>query len=175
MPTNWGPWVPNVKSPSNGELQRRLIEKGFSLGPVDSVFGGDTMIALIRYQRSMKLPSTARVDERTQALLFPDNNVPTERKRPVKGFLNAFVGSTVLKYLVAMAATWAASKLGLDPVEGKATIESILVQLIGFVMLAWGAKESATPKVVTKDGRVPLDKMPTVDKAIAETLVVNNK
>ena len=175
MPTNWGPWIPNIKSASNFEAQERLIAAGFLKAIPDGIFGGDMMIALILYQRAHKLPATARVDERTQALLFPNNIVPTERKKPVRGFLNTFVGSTVFKYLVAMAATYIAAKLGLDPVEGKATIESVVAQLVGFAMLAWGAQESATPKVVTPEGRVTLSNMSAADQAAARALVTQNK
>lgn len=71
-------------------------------------------------------------------------------------FFSTFVASTAFKYIVAMVATYVANKLGLDPVEGKANIESILTQLIGVAMAIWGMWESSKDKLVLNGEKVTL-------------------
>ncbi len=96
----------------------------------------------------------------------------------VKKLLSGFVTSTYFRYVVASAAGWLALKLGLDPTEGKATIEGAVSALFALGMLIWGGNESASEKAVAEapDGTVqkirlselPREVQADIKKAVAE-------
>jgi Putative peptidoglycan binding domain/N-acetylmuramoyl-L-alanine amidase len=52
-----------------GQLQTKLKEKGFDLGPIDSIFGEMTRIAVIAFQESQNIPADGIVGEKTLKLL----------------------------------------------------------------------------------------------------------
>lgn len=79
----------------------------------------------------------------------------------MQNWLNSLVASTAFKYLIAMAATWLATKLGVE----SAKLEGILSQLVGIAMGAWGMWESSRNKAVIKGVKVDLDKASPVTKA----------
>lgn len=93
-------------------------------------------------------------------------------------YLSTFVTSTAFKYLVGIVAGWLALKLGLDPTEGKASIQGALSALAGLGMLVWGAHESGVEKVVAKDldgnlVRTPLKDMPAATVEAVKTVTEN--
>jgi len=51
-------------------VQRRLLELGFSPGPVDGVYGDQTANAILAFQRDRQLEPTGEVDDRTWLELF---------------------------------------------------------------------------------------------------------
>lgn len=71
-------------------------------------------------------------------------------------WLQNFVTGTAGRYLIAMAATWLANKLGFDPTEGRVAIEGVLVQGIGLVALVWGTVEAGREKVVVDGVKTPM-------------------
>lgn len=91
----------------------------------------------------------------------------------VKDWLNGFVGTTAGQYLIAMAATWLAAKMGLDPIEGKASIESIIVQIIGLVPAVWGIIQSARNKIVVANKVVSVSKLSMADQEKVVEIVSN--
>lgn len=74
----------------------------------------------------------------------------------IRAWVSGFVVSTGGKYLIAMAATYIATKLGLE----QGAIEAILVQGIGVIMLAWGAWEASRSKVAINGTKVSLKDLP---------------
>ena len=54
------------------DVQRQLKAQGFYPGAIDGNFGSQTATALRAYQRSYRLPETARLDETTLRSLLPE-------------------------------------------------------------------------------------------------------
>lgn len=146
------------KTRANKELQKRL---GFSDIDADGIFGNETKRVLEAYQTRNNLPVTGVVDRATEDRLFPGNY---DRRTPSmninSNWLSGIVASTGFKYLVAMAATWLATRLGLDA----GTLEGIITQAIGVLMGAWGMWEASKSKVVADGVRVPLAELSTADR-----------
>lgn len=138
--------------------QEELIKLGYDVGPegADGRIGAGTEKAIAAFQSDHGLSVTGKMDDATAELLFP-----LKRRPDVSKWFTTFVGTTAFKYLVAMLATYIAAKLGLDPVEGKATIEGVISQLVGVAMGIWGMWESTKSKVVVDGHKVKLDALPT--------------
>lgn len=86
-------------------------------------------------------------------------------------WLSGIVASTAFKYVVAMIATFVASKIGVD----HGTIEGILTQLIGLLMGVWGAYESAKSKVVVNGQSVQVKDLPQSDQKAVVSAVADAK
>jgi peptidoglycan hydrolase-like protein with peptidoglycan-binding domain len=56
------------------DVQRQLKAQGFYPGAIDGNFGSQTATALRAYQRSYRLPETARLDETTLRSLLPERS-----------------------------------------------------------------------------------------------------
>lgn len=154
-------------------IQARLIELGYSCGPdgADGVLGPASVEAIVAFRRDHHLSPEPLVDWDFMQALDPIPE-PSEKGQPkMKNWLTGFVGTTAFKYLVAMIATYAASKLGLDPVEGKATIEGVLTQLIGVVMGGWGMWEASRQKIVIGGEKVSVSDLTQTDKATVQAIV----
>lgn len=181
------------------ELQQRLISFGYPVGPsgADGRFGHDTLDAYNRFRASKgKPPVDFASMAQLNADLFPEEQPAPPPKKPsliemlalirdghsfLKGkpmnssWLTSFVGTTAFKYLVAMLATYVAGKLGLDPVEGKATIEGVLSQLIGVAMGIWGMWESSRNKIVLDGQKVSVSDLDAADTKAVKEIVATNK
>ncbi len=178
------------------ELQKRLIALGFPVGPdgADGRFGQDTLDAYNRFRASQgKKPVKQPNMSELNADLFPEEVPGTKPKPPKKpnlfetlsalkdindlwkgkpmnsSWLTTFVASTAFKYLVAMAATYIASKLGLD----KGSIEGILTQLVGVAMGVWGAWEASRNKIVMDGKKVAVSDLSTADKKAVSGMVAD--
>jgi hypothetical protein len=88
-----------------------------------------------------------------------------------KNWLNGFTTSTAGQYIVAMAATWLAAKMGLDPTTGQANIAAILVQIIGLIPAVWGVIQSARNKIVVANKVVAINKLTETDKEAVVQIV----
>ncbi len=88
----------------------------------------------------------------------------------MQNWISGLVFSTGGKYLVAMAATFIASKLGLE----QGSVEGILTQLVAVVMAAWGMWESSKSKVVVNGQRVLVKDLSATEKATVTNIVKNN-
>lgn len=158
-------------------LQRALKLNGFDLGPdgADGILGSATIAAVVAAREHYALsPPGPRVDLSLLLALGVSSQTPRKETPVNSTWLSSFVGTTAFKYLVAMAATYLANKLGLDPVEGKASIEGILSQLVGVAMLIWGAWESSRNKVVLNGKRVSVSDLPAEDKSKVAEVVRDN-
>ena len=82
----------------------------------------------------------------------------------MSNWFSGLVASTMFKYLLAMAATYIATKLGLD----KGSVEGLLTQAVGLALGAWGMWESSKNKIVVDGRRVTI---PPADKPAAERLI----
>ncbi len=82
-------------------------------------------------------------------------------------WLTTFVGTTAFKYLVAMVATFIATKLGLD----KGSIEGLLTQLVGIAMGVWGMWEASRQKIVINGDKVAVSELTQTDKATVQAIV----
>lgn len=90
---------------------------------------------------------------------------------PKSNWLSSFVGTTAFKYIIAIGAGWLANKLGLDPTEGKASLEGIFSALVSAAMLAWGAWESSRSKLVVDGKKVSVSNMSDADQKIVANIV----
>jgi peptidoglycan hydrolase-like protein with peptidoglycan-binding domain len=61
------------------DIQRRLSQRGYDVGPVDGVFGQSTQTALRNFQKDQNQRSTGQLDEQTLAAL----NLPATTARGV--------------------------------------------------------------------------------------------
>ena len=59
-----------------GQAQEQLKAVGYDPGPIDSILGPQTRMALRRYQASQKLPVTGALDEATRQALLPAERPP---------------------------------------------------------------------------------------------------
>lgn len=75
-------------------------------------------------------------------------------------WLSGIVASTGFKYVVAIAATWIAARVGVDA----GTLEGLISQAVGVLMGAWGMWEASKSKVVVDGVRVPLPQMSKADQ-----------
>lgn len=182
--TKYGPFYFGQKSASNEELQKRLLEKGYFIpGDVDGIFGRKTAEALARMQGAFGFPASGRVEGGIVQVLFPEGvytapvTVKRERRSTLMNsqWLSGIVASTAFKYAVAMAATWLAQKLGMDPVAGKVTIEGVLTQAIGVIAGVWGMWEASKSKIVVDGQRVKMSDLNTADQAKVEAIVEKAK
>jgi peptidoglycan hydrolase-like protein with peptidoglycan-binding domain len=51
------------------DIQRRLAQRGYQIGPVDGVFGPSTQTALRSFQKDVNLPANGQIDSQTLAVL----------------------------------------------------------------------------------------------------------
>ena len=58
--TSPGPYTDFMK-----RVQEKLQERGFAPGPMDGDFGSKTQAALAQFQRSVDLPASGQMDDRT--------------------------------------------------------------------------------------------------------------
>lgn len=91
--------------------------------------------------------------------------LPRKETKPMRNWFNGFVTSTLFKYLVAMIATYIATKLGLE----SGAIEALLTQLVAVAMAAWGMWESSKDKVVIDGQKTELKT--EHDKAVVAEVV----
>ena len=149
-------------------IQQALIAKGYDCGPdgVDGVLGGDTATAIISFRADHGFSPEAIVDGDFIRLLDPFPETP-KGPTAMQNWLTGFVGTTAFKYLVAMVATFIATKLGLD----KGSIEGLLTQLIGVAMGAWGMWESSRQKIVINGEKVAVSDLTQTDKATVTAIV----
>jgi peptidoglycan hydrolase-like protein with peptidoglycan-binding domain len=177
-------------------LQRALILNGFDVGKdgADGIMGSDTIKAVIaaREHYGLAKPSEPRIDLPLLLALGVRSKAAPPPKKPSfletlslvrdlydlwKGkpmnstWLTSFVGTTAFKYLVAMIATYIASKLGLD----KGSIEGILTQLVGVAMGVWGAWEASRSKIVIDGKKVSVSDLTTAEKNTVSNIVEDKK
>lgn len=171
-------------------LQQALADNGFNPGVVDSVFGPATLNAINDARAAYKLEGINRVDAELLERLGITKPKPAKKpnlletlsvikdiyalwkgKPMTSAWFTSFVGTTAFKYLVAMLATYIAGKLGFDPVEGKASIEGIITQLIGVVMGLWGAWESSRNKIVMDGKKVSVSDLTPAEKVAVKDIV----
>ncbi len=88
----------------------------------------------------------------------------------MSNWFSGIVGTTMFKYLVAMVATFIASKLGLE----HGAVEGILTQGIAVVVAAWGMWESSKSKLVVDGQRVLVKDLSASDKATVTSIVNKN-
>ena len=86
-------------------------------------------------------------------------------------WLSGIVASTGFKYVVAIAATWIAARLGVDA----GTLEGIITQAVALLMGAWGMWEAAKSKAVVNGQNVNLAKLPEADQAKVAEVVASAK
>ena len=79
-------------------------------------------------------------------------------------WLNELVGSTAVRYLITMAASWLAAKLGAD--QGQ--VAGVLTQVVAVGVAITGVVESSKDKIVVDGQRVVI---PADVKPKAKTLV----
>lgn len=160
------------------EIQQRLIALGYPVGPygADGRFGTDSLAAYNRFLASKGRPPVEGVSmAQLNRDLFPEEQ-PKPIIKPPKGnivtnWFNSFVTTTAFKYLVAMAATYIATKLGLE----KGSVEGILTQLIAVAMGIWGAWESSRSKIVVDGKKVSVSDLSANDKAVVRDIVALNR
>lgn len=171
-------------------LQQALADNGFNPGVVDSVFGPATLNAINDARAAYKLEGINRVDAELLERLGITKPKPPKKPnfletlsvikdlydlwkgKPMNStWLTSFVGTTAFKYLVAMLATYIASKLGLD----KGSIEGILTQLIGVAMGVWGAWEASRSKIVMNGEKVSVSDLSTAEKKVVADIVEAKK
>jgi len=159
------------------QVQERLIALGYDVGPdgADGVFGANTQKALFQFQADQRLPPTGQPDVATAAKLFPPKPKGLFPMNIGSNWFSGIVGSTLFKYAVAIVATWIANKLGLDPASGKATIEGVIMQLVGVAAAFWGANSAAQSKAVVNGHVVQLKDMPSSDQATIAAAVADAK
>lgn len=160
-------------------LQRALVPYGYD-DVIDGRFGEHSQIAMRIYQ-AQKRPDVTPTGLPTEEDLFDLGIL----QRPVKGHFNmnigpswfsGIVGSTIFKYVVAIAATFIAAKLGLDPISGKATIEGVIAEIFSIGMAAWGAHSAAQSKVVVNGTVVKVNDMAPADKkAVVEAVAATKE
>lgn len=88
----------------------------------------------------------------------------------MSNWFSGIVGSTMFKYVVAMVATFIASKLGLE----HGAVEAVLTQAIAVVVTAWGMWESSKSKIVVNGQRVLMKDLTATDKATVTNIVKKN-
>ena len=147
------------------QVQDRLVELGYDVGPdgADGVFGKNTQTALLRFQSNHGLAPTGQPDQATAAKLFPPKPKRTFSMNIGSNWISGIVGSTAFKYLVAMVATFIASKIGLD----QGSVEGIITQLVAVAMAVWGMFSASQSKAVV-NGQVTLLK----DMAVSDQKAV---
>lgn len=154
------------------EVQEELIRLRFDVGPrgADGDFGPDSWKGLNEYLKSIgrtPIPETLQ-DASHLVMVLPlifhpkENNVEDPAK---PNWLSGFVLSTAGQYLIAIVATFIASKLGLDPTTGKADVAAVIVQIVGLIPAAWGIWQSAKSKLVVNGVKVSVAKMSPTDQA----------
>jgi hypothetical protein len=179
-------------------LQRALVLAGFSVGKngSDGKMGPDTIDAIVEARDAFGLTRGPRIDIPLLVALGVRGKPAKPTKPPslseklslaweainiLKGkpmnstWFTSFVGTTAFKYLVAMLATYIAGKLGLDPVEGKATIEGVVTQLIGVAAGLWGMWESSRSKIVIDGKKVSVSELSTAEKNTVSNIVEAKK
>lgn len=146
-------------------IQARLIELGYSCGPdgADGVLGEDSAIAIAAYRRDHNMSPEPVVDR----AFIESLNPPVPKGPNMQNWLTSFVGTTAFKYLVAMVATFVATKLGLE----KGSVEGLLTQLIGVAMGAWGMWEASRQKIVINGDKVAVKDLTQADKATVQAIV----
>lgn len=159
-----------VVSPDTLALQKALLAHGFTLGPdgADGIMGGSTKRAIRDARTAFGLSDEIKID----LALLVELGIHTPRKEtPMNSnWFSSLVTTTAFKYLVAMVATYAASKLGVD----KGAAEGVLTQLVGVVAMVWGMWEGSRSKVVLNGQRVSFSKLPSADQAKVEEVVEKN-
>ena len=158
------------KTKANAELQKRLIAKGFDVGPdgADGIFGEDTRKALMQFQSAHKLDASGTVDRATEDALFPGNY---ERRTPsmniTSNWLSTIVASTAFKYILTAIGSAIAGWLGLA--EGDVT--AVLIQIVSLIPGVWGMWEAAKSKAVVNGNVVNLANLPaTEQKKVVEVV-----
>lgn len=89
----------------------------------------------------------------------------------MSNWLTTFVTTTAFKYLVAMIATFIASKLGVD----HASVEGIISQLVAVAMGVWGMWESSRQKIVMNGAKVQVSDLSASQKATVAAIVEDKK
>lgn len=137
---------------------KRLGGSPYYTGDIDGVLGGKSAQAIRLYRKDHGLSEAAVVDAKLLRLL--NLNQEQSKVNTSNNWLSSLVASTAGKYIIAMIATFIASKLGLE----QGSVEGILVQLIGVAAGLWGAWEASRSKVVVNGTKVTLDKMTTANQ-----------
>lgn len=169
------------------EIQQRLIDMGF-LAPRDEKgdrsddgrFGERSMAAYNHFLASKGKPPHQGMIllAELNANLFPEEQPAPKPPKPkftrkgniMSNWFSSFVTTTAFKYLVAMAATFIATKLGLE----KGSVEGLLTQLIAVAMGAWGMWEASRDKIVLDGKKVSVSHLDAADaKAVKEIVATN--
>jgi len=170
--TKYGPFIFGQKSESNIELQQRLAHAGYYTSTVDGIFGRDTASAITAMQIKKGYPATGRVDGAIVKDLFPEGVATQEKKKVVKSsWLSGIVGTTAFKYVVAMVATYIATKIGID----QASLEALIVQLVGVAAGVWGMWEASKSKIVIEGQKISVNDLTTAQQVEVKEMVADVK
>lgn len=164
------------------EIQRWLIAQNY-LAAVDDngrpnddgVFGTVSLAAYNRARAAKGLKPHEGILTLTEinAVLFPEEQpalAPKRKGNTMSNWFSSFVTTTAFKYLVAMAATFIATKLGLE----KGSVEGLLTQLIGVAMGGWGMWEASRNKIVMDGKKVSLSHLDASDAKAVKDIVSTN-
>lgn len=150
-------------------LQQALINAGYEVGPdgADGVLGKNTAAAIKAFRKANGMSEAAVIDT---PLLRALNLTGSSTMSISANWFSTFVASTAFKYILAMVATFIASKIGVD----HASLEGILTQLIGVAAGVWGMYESSKSKIVVNGEKVNLAKVSAADQAKAAEIVAKH-
>ncbi|MGE5505483.1 MAG: peptidoglycan-binding domain-containing protein [Actinomycetota bacterium] len=64
------------------DIQRRLSQRGYNVGPADGVFGAETQSALRSFQKDQNIRANGQIDEQTLAALnIPGNAAASQQSQ----------------------------------------------------------------------------------------------
>lgn len=193
------PYTFGTKSDANAALQQALTAHGFDTKGADGIFGRNTrdaveaaqqyfsiapadgvpradLLAFLGLTASAPLPKPS-IFSNLSMLLSIFNLWQSLKGNPMdtsNNWFSTLVASTAGQYLIAIAATWIAQKLGLDPTTGHVTVAAVIVQVLGIVPAILGVIEAAKSKVVVNGVKVSLKSMPTTDQQAVAQIAAKN-
>jgi peptidoglycan hydrolase-like protein with peptidoglycan-binding domain len=150
-------------------VQKALIAQGYDLGPdgADGYGGKDTLKAVNKFQADNGLPVGPVITSEFRRKLFKESEVENPAS---SNWFSMLTGSTFFQYLIAMVATFIASKLGIE----KGDVLALITQIIGIIPAAIGVWNAARSKVVVNGTVVPLKAMPLADQSTVATIAKKN-
>jgi hypothetical protein len=153
-----------IDIPGNPEKLQRALKaahktsgESYYTGKIDGILAGKSALAIRLYRRDNRLGDRPVVDAK---LLDHLKLREPEMNNTSNNWLSGIVTSTAGQYILAMIATFIASKLGVD----KGDVTAILVQVIGIVPMIYGMWQASRSKVVVNGTVVPLSHMPEFAK-----------
>lgn len=148
-------------------MQEALARSGDYAGTVDGIFGPQTKAAIRNFRARHGMGSELIIDNWLLDSLNLRRSTP--KGNPMSNWLTTFVTTTAFKYLVAMAATFIAAKLGIE----QGSVEGILTQLVAVAMGVWGMWESSRQKIVINGEKVSVSKLTPSEKATVASIVAD--